>query len=82
MPKNSYDNSIHPSNNLNMNDNINRQVCAYALGKASELYPTAFGPFAFSVLQVSSFEDRKSIKYAFITFERLKLQQVQLITVV
>jgi hypothetical protein len=40
-------------NNHNMNGNINRQVCAYALGKASELFPTAFGPFAFSVLQVS-----------------------------
>lgn len=58
MPTNSYDNIIDPSNNLNMNDNINRQVCAYALGKASELYPTAFGPFAFSVLQVSTIKDR------------------------
>jgi hypothetical protein len=26
-----------------------RQVCAYALGRASELYPTGFAPYATSV---------------------------------
>jgi hypothetical protein len=28
-----------------------RQVCAYALGRASELYPSGFAPYALSVLQ-------------------------------
>ena len=28
-----------------------RQACAYALGRASELYPSGFAPYALSVLQ-------------------------------
>ena len=34
-----------------MPDAGTRQVCAYALGRASELYPQGFGPYGLSVLQ-------------------------------